>query len=295
MERHELLRRIAGGRTDLVIELLRRDDWREALGEGPIDVLQWLVYYGDVTGLRAVLAAGGDLATLDLGQELGHAAFFGHWKTCDFLLAHGADVNHAQADTGETALHSALAKAGRPYYLLVLRVLLENGADVHARTKPGVETGAFMRDVRTVGETALHRAAAYGDEAMIRLLLEHGARRARRLTALVGEPAPATGGDPRAARVRRAQDRPGARRHEHERPRRRVGERDGAQARRRVPAGEHGPLRRGTRARSAAALTPVVAMQPRDRATTARIPCGARGFGGVPQSSQRPYWTPPRK
>jgi hypothetical protein len=180
MERHELLRRIAGGRTDLVIELLQRDDWREALREGPIDVLQWLVYYGDVTGLRAVLAAGGELTSLELGRELGHAAFFGHWKTCDFLLAQGADVNHAQADTGETALHSALAKAGRPYYLLVLRVLLENGADVHARTKPGVETGAFMRDVRTVGETALHRAAAYGDEAMIRLLLEHGADREAR-------------------------------------------------------------------------------------------------------------------
>ena len=175
MDRQELLRRIRGGRTDLVFRLLRLADWRDALREGPVDALRWFVYYGDVTAMRAVLEAGGDLEGVDLGQELGHAAFFGHWKMCDFLLAQGADVNHAQPDTGETALHGALAKAGRPYYLYVLRVLLENGADVGARTRPGVETGAFMRDVRTAGETALHRAAAYGDEAMIRLLLEHGA------------------------------------------------------------------------------------------------------------------------
>ena len=180
MDRPELLRRIRGGRTDLVIELLGRSDWREALAEGPVNALQWFVYHGDVTALRAVLAAGGDLAAIDLGRELGQAAVCGHWKVCDFLLARGADVDHAQPDTGETALHGALAKAGRPYYLQVLRVLLENGADVHARTRPGVETGAFMRDVRTAGETPLHRAAAYGDEAMIRLLLEHGADREAR-------------------------------------------------------------------------------------------------------------------
>ena len=32
-----------------------------------------------------------------------------------------------------------------------------------------------MRDVRTVGETPLHRAAAYASEATIQLLLEAGA------------------------------------------------------------------------------------------------------------------------
>jgi palmitoyltransferase len=39
-----------------------------------------------------------------------------------------------------------------------------------------VETGGFMRDVRTCGETPLHRAAAFGDEEAIRLLLEAGAK-----------------------------------------------------------------------------------------------------------------------
>lgn len=176
----DLLDRIARGRTDLVFELLRQDDWRELLCAGEVKPLQWCVYYNDVTALKAVLAAGGDLATLDLDAELGHAAFFGHWKVCDFLLAQGARATSSVAETGETALHGALAKAGRPYYLYVVRLLVEHGAEVNARTLPGKETAAFMRDVRTKGETPLHRAAAYADEATIAYLLAHGADREAR-------------------------------------------------------------------------------------------------------------------
>ena len=40
----------------------------------------------------------------------------------------------------------------------------------------GAETGSFMRDCRTKAETPLHRAAAFGSEAMIQLLREAGAR-----------------------------------------------------------------------------------------------------------------------
>ncbi|HET8648194.1 MAG TPA: ankyrin repeat domain-containing protein, partial [Vicinamibacteria bacterium] len=81
------------------------------------------------------------------------------------------------ADTGETPLHAALSKANRPAYTLVLRVLLAYGANPDAVTRPGVETGAFMRDVRTRGETPLHRAAAFGTEEAVQLLLDAGARR----------------------------------------------------------------------------------------------------------------------
>lgn len=173
--RTTLLDRISRGRTDLVFELLRQPDWRDVLDEGRIKALQWFVYYGDVTALRAVLEAGGDLDSIDLDEELGNAAFFGHWKVCDLLLHAGADPNAPVPDTGETPLHGALAKAGRPYYLYVVRRLIEAGADVNARTVPGRETGAFMRDVRTKGETPLHRAAAYADAATIECLLASGA------------------------------------------------------------------------------------------------------------------------
>jgi ankyrin repeat protein len=180
MDRQAILDHISRGRTDLVFDLLRLPDWRDVLHEGQIKVMQWFVYYNDVTALKAVLEAGGDLGSLDANAELGHAAFFGHWKVCDFLIQHGADVNASVPETGETPLHGALAKAGRPYYLYVVRLLVERGANVNARTIPGKETGAFMRDVRTKGETPLHRAAAYGDEAIIEFLLSHGADREAR-------------------------------------------------------------------------------------------------------------------
>src|SRR5688500_9516193 len=175
-----MLDKISRGRTDLVFDLLKLPDWKDVLNEGQIKPLQWFVYYNDTTALKAVLNAGGDLASVDINRELGHASFFGHWKVVDFLISQGADVNWSIPDTGETPLHSALCKAGRPYFLFVLQLLVENGADVNAKTIPGGESGAFMRDVRTKGETPLHRAAAYGDEDMIRYLLDHGAdKRAR--------------------------------------------------------------------------------------------------------------------
>lgn len=180
MTKTEILDRISRGRTDLVFELLALPDWHKVLHEGRIKVMQWFVYYNDVTALKAVLEARGDLSSLDLNDELGNAAFFGHWKVCDFLIRHGADVNAANAETGETPLHNAITKAGRPYYLHVIRLLVEHGANVNARTIPGKETGAFMRDVRTKGETPLHRAAAYGDAQMIEYLLQHGAKREAR-------------------------------------------------------------------------------------------------------------------
>lgn len=150
-------------------------DWQTWINQGPINVLQWLVYYNDLTAIKTVLHAGGNLRSIQLDKELGHAAFFGHWKICDFLLKNGANVNAKNEETFETPLHSALSKAGRPYYFYVVKLLVQHGADINAQTIPGIATGAFMRDVRTKGETPLHRAAAYADEKTIIFLLKHGA------------------------------------------------------------------------------------------------------------------------
>jgi ankyrin repeat protein len=57
-----------------------------------------------------------------------------------------------------------------------VKLLLQYGADPNLSTKAGVETGSFMRDCRTKGEPPLHRAAAFGSEESIQMLLDAGAR-----------------------------------------------------------------------------------------------------------------------
>lgn len=182
MQAEKITELISKGRTDFIFQLLKLPGWKDLLNEGPVKLLQWLVYYNDTTALKAVLEAGGDLESISLNNELGNAAFFGHWKVCDFLINHGAEVNACLHETKETPLHNALAKAGKPYYFYTVKLLLEKGANVNAKTLPGLETGAFMRDVRTKGETPLHRAAAYADEKTIAYLIENGADKAAKDT-----------------------------------------------------------------------------------------------------------------
>jgi len=169
-----MLDRIAAGRTDLVF------DWTGAGGDPAATVegaslIGWCAYYGDVSAMRHLHAQGVALRTLGTDLGLIGAAFHGHWRLCEYLIEQGADPRSALPETGETALHSALCKFESLAHERVVEVLLAAGVDVNARTNPGVETGAFMRDTRTRGETALHRAAAYGTANVIRLLIDAGA------------------------------------------------------------------------------------------------------------------------
>jgi ankyrin repeat protein len=180
MTPENLIERIAAGRTDLVFELVARGHPVTGAAGRAARLLQWCAYYGDVSAIRFLVSHGESLASL--GQDLGlrGAAFHGHWRLCEFLLEHGADVDQAEDATGETPLHSALCTPQRGAHDMVLRVLLTHGADPNRATKPGVETGGFMRDCRTKGETSLHRAAAFGTEETVDLLLQAGARREAR-------------------------------------------------------------------------------------------------------------------
>lgn len=169
------LDRIANGRTDLVFDSLAAGIAAKTADAGGVRLVGHCAYYGDVSAIRALLAAGETLTALGDNLGLNGAAFHGHWQLCEFLLEHGADVNAIEADTGETALHAALSASGRPGCALVVRVLLRFGANVNACTRVGAATGAFMRDVRTRGETPLHRAAAFASLETIELLLQAGA------------------------------------------------------------------------------------------------------------------------
>ena len=146
-----------------------------ACDEDGVSLIQWCAYYGDVSAIRFLMANGASLETLGDDYGLSTASFHGHWRLCQFLLENGAKVNEAASDTGETPLHSALCTTRRVNHNVVMKVLLAHGADPNAKTKPGVETGGFMRDCRTKGETPLHRAAAFGDADAIQMLLKAGA------------------------------------------------------------------------------------------------------------------------
>ena len=170
-----VLQRIADGRTDLVFEYVSEGHPANSTDPHGVALIKWCAYYGDVSAVRFLGAEGEPLESLGENLGLNEAAFHGHWQLCEFLIANGADVNHSQPITGETPLHLALCKANRPVYDLVVKVLLANGANPNCVTRPDAETDAFMRDCRTKAETPLHRAAAFGTEDAVQLLLDAGA------------------------------------------------------------------------------------------------------------------------
>jgi len=170
-----MLDRIAEGRTDLVFDYLADGHLPSSRTSGGRTLMQCCAYYGDVCALKLLLSKGETLQSLGEDMGLNAAAFHSHWRLCQFLIESGANVNSRGKETGETPLHAALSshRAGQHW---VVKVLLNAGADPNVATEPSAESGAFMRDVRTRGETALHRAAAFASEETIQLLLDAGAK-----------------------------------------------------------------------------------------------------------------------
>jgi ankyrin repeat protein len=172
-----MLKKIADGRTDLVFDILSQGNAATSTDRDGVALIKWCAYYGDVSAIRYLLERGESLISLGENFDLSGAAFHGHWQLCQFLIENGANVNHRDANSGETPLHVALCKANRPVYDEVVKVLLANGANPNAQTNASVETGCFMRDCRTKAETPLHRAAAFASEQAIDMLIKAGARR----------------------------------------------------------------------------------------------------------------------
>lgn len=170
----DTLNRIAAGRTDLALDLAMDEVLKATEASGHHAPLAWCAYYGDVSALRILLGRGAPDSALGANLGLMGAAFHGHWALTQFLIERGADPNAADPETGETPLHAALSREAGAAQHQTVRVLLAAGADVSIKARDGSDTGCFMRDARTRGESPLHRAAVFAGEETIALLVASG-------------------------------------------------------------------------------------------------------------------------
>ncbi len=168
------LERIAAGRTDLVLGMPLDAALTASEESGGASPLTWCAYYGDVSAVRHLLDLGAPETALGANLGLIGAAFHGHWQLVQYVLERGADPRSVDPMTGETPLHAALCRAGDAAQHQVVRILLNAGADPAAATLDGRETGSFMRDARTRGETPLHRAAVFASGDTLDALLATG-------------------------------------------------------------------------------------------------------------------------
>jgi uncharacterized protein len=122
--------------------------------------LHWAVYHGDIDLVNRLIAAGANVnATNDYGSTpLSEAAVVGNVPVLRKLLSSGADVESPNGD-GQTAL-MIIARTSN---LDAAKLLISKRANVNA-----VEQWR--------GQTPLMWAAAENQPAMVKLLIEHGAK-----------------------------------------------------------------------------------------------------------------------
>lgn len=115
-----------------------------------------------------------DCQTNENGSSvLAGLAYVGQLECVRVLLLAGADPNWGREVSGETPLHHALVTRSQDRSPIV-KMLLDHGANPNARTEPGIHSFNYGGDLKTRGETPLHRAAAYATIETITLLLAAG-------------------------------------------------------------------------------------------------------------------------
>lgn len=140
-----------------------------------------LTFHPNVTAYLLSKGADANIQTNEYDASvLAGLCYVNEVECVGILLQHGADPNRGRAESLETPLHHALARAGDADREELVRLLIDHGADVNAKTAPGIVSYNFWRDARTRGETPLHRAAAYASIEIVELLLKAGADRSIR-------------------------------------------------------------------------------------------------------------------
>jgi ankyrin repeat protein len=153
------------GSTDIVALLVDKGADVNALDRRGNALLPLAAKDGQLEVVQLLLDAGADVdspisdgrGTNDCG--LARAAIHNHIEIAELLIAHGANVNHAESGNGYTVLISA-AYFNNPE---IIKILLDNGADPNLHCCPGF------------GGTALHGAADQGAIEAAQALLAGGA------------------------------------------------------------------------------------------------------------------------
>lgn len=142
---------------------------------GGFTPLLFAVRHGDVESARLLLDAAASVneTAADGISPLVLAAHSGHAEMVAFLLGRRADVNAAEA--GYTALHAAVLRGD----LDMINTLLAHGANPNARLTKGTraprDTNHWILSSYLAGATPFLLAAKYGEPAIMRLLVAHGA------------------------------------------------------------------------------------------------------------------------
>ena len=158
-----LLDALRNGDRQLFQKLLKADPQAaNRKGTGGSTPLMYAALYSDAATIRLLLDSG---ANPNIRNDAGATALM--WASDDaektrFLLENGADAN-ARSDDGRTPLLIAADQYGSSQ---VVKLLLDHGA------KPSVKAS---ENGVPAGISPLAEAARVGDEASMRLLIEHGA------------------------------------------------------------------------------------------------------------------------
>src|SRR6185295_18847063 len=128
----------ATGQTERVRALIKKDaSLTNAFSPDGFTPLGLAVFFGHRETVEALLAAGAEVNTPSRESmkvtPLHSAAAARQVEIARVLIAHGANVNAMQADSGFTPLHEAALNGNLEF----ARLLLEHGADVNAKMKDG--------------------------------------------------------------------------------------------------------------------------------------------------------------
>jgi len=146
--------------------------------KSPAQQLFDAAWNGDLQAISTIFASPEAIDSVSLNHALEATAYNAKPEACKLLLEFGADPNTREESNYETVLHQVITKTtDLSERTTIVDLLIQKGAAVDCRTIPNVTTLCFARDIRTRGETPLHRAAAYGSIEMIKALLDAGADR----------------------------------------------------------------------------------------------------------------------